>query len=904
MTALNKKRIITSIIVIFLLILILGIFINFYNSGKNISVNKTQETDERDLIEDVLQRGKKHGKKPEIISDTKIGENVFALTFKGLSHRDTNEEILNLLSDSKSKFTFFVTGIDAMENSEFIKKLDLAGINVASNSLSGEKHMEKLSHEDLAKEFVRSSNIIESLTQKRPVSLLLNSTIYTDDLLRIAYESGYENIVHSNHILNYQSFKNYEQVLGYIKSLEKGTIISIKMDGVLDDMEYEAPVKREKAETDKKTNANTVKDEDLKIVSEQEGLLNLVKWILQAIEEVDYKIDYAENLDSYDKEDYKKDLVEIEEDYKKDLVEIEPESNMEEETGLTYENNRDKGNRELPSNIINISDHGYTREELDLLRKKNNGKKAEELYTIYTTEKAVNFSFYGISSRDALKNTLNKLDELDIKGTFFINEKEFINNQDEITHISKKGHEIGISLAESMGTDYYVVLEKILKMQKTARDLTGKYPSLFRYPYDINIQNNVLEAISTVKGKVVWDDLSVASSKVGRDGDLEDIIKNIFNEGNLYVRRGYIIYSRMDFYSDPNLIAKVVDDIVKNRVNTLRYPEDTKGISAYSIKVLGDILKGEKIYNYPLKDEEILACVKGKIYPGHLDGLSGEETFDILKERYIGNPDIRSETTLPGFTDEELEEIDTKGLITDEKVLFLTFDDWSSDKPVNQILYVLDKHNVKTSFFIRTNYIEQNPNLLRAIGEAGHDIGSHTDEHLPFALTKEKVDEDDSKAVYFSITDEDAKVRQKDLVLSYNKLKSIVGDIAVDDKPILNRIFRPPTLAMSRRGMEAIFDTGFSHIVSGDFNTGDYQESDPQIIADKIINGIIKSDGGLRELQNGSVLIMHMTDGDKIISDSPNITAKALDIAIPILKSKGYRFARLSDYIEEGSGKH
>ena len=70
-----------------------------------------------------------------------------------------------------------------------------------------------------------------------------------------------------------------------------------------------------------------------------------MKWILQAIEEVDYKIDYAENLDSYDKEDYKKDLVEIEEDYKKDLVEIEPESNMEEETGLTYENNRDKGNR-------------------------------------------------------------------------------------------------------------------------------------------------------------------------------------------------------------------------------------------------------------------------------------------------------------------------------------------------------------------------------------------------------------------------------------------------------------------------------------------------------------------------------------------------------------------------------
>lgn len=891
MAGLNKKRIITSII-IFSSILIVGIFINLYNSGKDISGNKTSEEDERDLIEDVLERAKKHGKKLEIISDTKIGENIFALNFKGLSHRDTNEEILNLLSGSKLKSTFFVTGIDGMENSEFIKKLDLAGISIASNTLSGKKHMEKLSHEDLAREFVRSSNIIESLTKKKPASLLLNSTIYTDDLLRIAYESGYENIVHSNHILNYQSFKNYEQVLGYIKSLEKGTIINIKMDGVLDEMEYEAPIKRGKAETDKKIITDIVEDEDLETVTEQQGLLNLVKWILQAIEEVDYKIDYAENLHSYGKEDYKK-----------ELVKKEPDLKRGDEIGLSYEYNRVKTNRELPSNVINIPDYLYTIEELDLLRKKNNGKKAEELYTIYTTEKAVNFSFYGISNRDALKSTLDKLDELDIKGTFFINEKEFLDNEDEIVYISQNGHEIGISLKESMDTDYYVVLEKILKMQKKARDLTGKYPSLFRYPYDIKIENDILEAISTVKGKVVWDDLSVASSKIGRDGDLEDIIKNIFNEGNLFVRRGYIIYSRMDFYSDPDLIADVVDNIVKNRVNTLRYPEDTKGVSAYSIKTLGDILKGEKTYNYPLKDEERLASVKGKIYPGHLDRLSEEEKFNMLKERYIGNPNITSETTLPGFTDEELEEIDTEGLVTDEKVLFLTFDDWSSDKPVNQILYVLDKHNISSSFFIRTNYVKHNPNLLRAIGEAGHDIGSHTHDHLPFALTKEKVDEDDSKAIYFSITDEDAKERQKDLILSYNKLESIVGDIAVDGKPVLNRIFRPPTLAMSRRGMEAVFDTGFSHIVSGDFSTGDYQESDPQVIADKIIKGITKSDGSLRELQNGSVLIMHMTDGDKIISDSSNITAKALDIAIPILKSKGYRFAKLSDYIEESSVK-
>lgn len=454
-----------------------------------------------------------------------------------------------------------------------------------------------------------------------------------------------------------------------------------------------------------------------------------------------------------------------------------------------------------------------------------------------------------------------------------------------------------------MGDDYYVVLEKILKMQKIAVDITGEYPSLFRYPYDTKIQENVLEAIATVDGKVVWDDLSIASSKVGKDGDLEDVIENIFNEGNLFVRRGYVIYSRMDFYSKTDLIANAIDNIVRNRINTLQYPDDLEGVSAYSIKKLGDIIEGDKIYNYPLNNEKILEVVKGKIFPGHFDGLSEEDKFKILKERYIGNPNISTETTLPGFTDEELKEIDKEGTITNDKVLFLTFDDWSSDKPINQILYVLDKHNISSSFFIRTNYVENNPNLLRAIGEAGHDIGSHTDEHLPFALTKEEVAEDDSRSIYFSISDEDAKLRQDDLLLSYNKLESIVGDISIDGNPVLTSFFRPPTLAMSRRGMEEILDTGFSYIISGDFSTGDYKENDPQIIVDKIINGIIKADGERRELQNGSIIIMHMTDGDKTISDSPNVTAKALDIAIPILKSKGYKFAKLSDYMKESSVK-
>lgn len=670
------------------------------------------------------------------------------MNFNGLSDRDTNDKTLDLISKANIKATFFVSGIDAMENSEFVKKLNLQGVKIGSNGLSGDKHMERYSDEDLLKDLIKSNNIIKKLTDKYPDSLILKTSIYTDNLLRLAYESGYRKIIHSNHTVNYQSFKNYDQVLGYIKAIEKGTIINIKMHGVLDDSEYQAPIKEEKPGMDKEDTLTTPIDENLKALTESERLLNTVKWILQAIEEEDYKIDYGENLHKYEKNMEVSELV---------------ESNTE-KYGRPFNEYREStiNIKQSPNSSKNTT-YKYSKEELDLLRDKNKGKKAEEFHTIYTTDKSINFSFYGISNKGTFENTLKKLDELGIKASFFINEKELIDNEEEIKCLSQKGHELGISLTESMGKDYYILLEKIIKMKKKVFDLTGQNPVLFRYPYEVQVSDDVLEAVSTVKGKFIWDDLSLASSSVGKDGNLQDIIKNVFNQGNLFVSRGYIIYGRLDYYSDPNLIANTIDNIIKSRVNNLAYQGDKDKNTVYYPRTLGQILNGEGVYNYPLKVEDIIPSTKDKIYLGHLDGLSQVERFNILKDRYIGNPNISSVTTLPGFTQEELKEIDTKGLMTDEKVIFLTFDDWSSDKPINHILYILDKYNIGGSFFIRTNYVQDNPNLLRAIAEAGHDIGSHTDQHLPFALTKDEEDEDDSKGLYFSITEEDAALRKEDL---------------------------------------------------------------------------------------------------------------------------------------------
>jgi peptidoglycan/xylan/chitin deacetylase (PgdA/CDA1 family) len=397
----------------------------------------------------------------------------------------------------------------------------------------------------------------------------------------------------------------------------------------------------------------------------------------------------------------------------------------------------------------------------------------------------------------------------------------------------------------------------------------------------------------------MWQDLSIASSRVGPGANLEAVLDNAFHEGNYTAGRGYVIYYRMDYYKDPNVIPDAMLKIAENRIDTIAYEDGIEDNgSAYTIKPIGEILKGDKVYNYPLNDQDILALVKDRIYPGHLEDYTHLGKFDYIKSRYIGNPDVSAINTLPGFTEEEVTEIDKTGRFTDDPVLFLTFDDWATDKAINQLLYVLDKHGVKASFFVRTNYIHNNPNILRAIAEAGHDVASHSDQHLPFAIRGEDIEEDGyTKPMYHSLNDEEIAERRQDLLSSYNKLQYTIGDVSVNGRPALTTLFRPPTLAMSREGMEAIFDMGFSHIVSGDVSMQDYDETDPEVLADRLINGTITEGGREVKVQNGSILILHMSDFKQNPISDPNVTAKALDIAIPVWKSKGYGFARLSDYL-------
>jgi len=69
------------------------------------------------------------------------------------------------------------------------------------------------------------------------------------------------------------------------------------------------------------------------------------------------------------------------------------------------------------------------------------------------------------------------------------------------------------------------------------------------------------------------------------------------------------------------------------------------------------------------------------------------------------------------------------GLQPGSRQLALTYDDGPNDPYTERLLEVLERHQVKATFFLIGRFVKQRPDLARAVVGAGHVIGNHTWDH-------------------------------------------------------------------------------------------------------------------------------------------------------------------------------
>ena len=206
------------------------------------------------------------------------------------------------------------------------------------------------------------------------------------------------------------------------------------------------------------------------------------------------------------------------------------------------------------------------------------------------------------------------------------------------------------------------------------------------------------------------------------------------------------------------------------------------------------------------------------------------------------------------------------GIISDERAKFgiacgnpfvkeiaLTFDDGPREKGMYELIDVLEKFNVKATFFLVGKFAERYSEITLKINSSGHEIANHTYTHPKlFKLWVEKI------------------IREAE------RCDEVLNNLGI----IRTRFLRPPG---GKFGLEIFNAMRRYNLKLGlwNINTADYTGRP----ANEIINLVVKS------ARPGAIILMH--------SGVKN-TVEALPEIIENLKSRGYNFVRISDLYNEG----
>ncbi len=202
-----------------------------------------------------------------------------------------------------------------------------------------------------------------------------------------------------------------------------------------------------------------------------------------------------------------------------------------------------------------------------------------------------------------------------------------------------------------------------------------------------------------------------------------------------------------------------------------------------------------------------------------------------------------------------------------KKVVYLTFDDGPSTTNTPEILNVLDRYNVKATFFTLGKSIEANEeakNILKDTAKRGHAIANHSYSH-------------DYSYLYPNRT-----MNVNNIVSDIEKSNSIMREVLGES--FSTRVIRFPGGYWSWEGRtamkEAMDQNGYYNV---DWNALNKDAEGKQKNADELLQSTKETVEALGPDADSVVLLMHDTYGKEE-------TVKALPQIIEYLQEKGFEF--------------
>ena len=188
---------------------------------------------------------------------------------------------------------------------------------------------------------------------------------------------------------------------------------------------------------------------------------------------------------------------------------------------------------------------------------------------------------------------------------------------------------------------------------------------------------------------------------------------------------------------------------------------------------------------------------------------------------------------------------------TDKKQVALSFDAAWGNEQTEHLLDILDKYNVKTTFFLVGDWVEKYPESVKEISKRGHDVGNHSNTHPH--MTQMSVDDMNTQ-----------------IQTCNEKIKALTGKCPT--------LFRAPYGDYNNDVVKTVKANNM-YCVQWDVDSLDWKE---QSTVESIVTRVTG------KVKPGSIILFH---------NDAKYTPQALPMILEKLIAEGYTFVKVADLV-------
>ncbi len=190
---------------------------------------------------------------------------------------------------------------------------------------------------------------------------------------------------------------------------------------------------------------------------------------------------------------------------------------------------------------------------------------------------------------------------------------------------------------------------------------------------------------------------------------------------------------------------------------------------------------------------------------------------------------------------------------TEKKQVAISFDAAWGNEQTETLLSILKDKNVKATFFLVGAWVDKYPDSVKAIADAGHDVGNHSDTH----------------AYMTQISDSE---KASEIENCNEKISALIGKTPT--------LFRAPYGDYNNDVVKTVKSENM-YCVQWDVDSLDWKDPSVSEMVEKIKT----------KIQNGSIILMH---------NGAKNTPEALPLIIDAVHEMGYEFVPISKLIPKG----